>query len=131
MDPESIRGLVRGSQRIELNIQGDTMHLSRDGAEPLVLGIGERALRVDLPGGGWARMKSWWEDEVLLLRRRGPDGARIMEVFLPAEETDTLYVVVELESSHLGGTLAFRRVYRAVPKAETPGSECAVLDRGE
>ncbi len=118
-DGEGLRELLMGGQQLELTVEGERLLLARDGGDPLDLTIGGKAVRVEASEGHTARVKAWWEGEVLVLRRKDANG-RLVEAFLPTDDPQMLYVVVELDSSRMSVPLAFRRVYRAKTSADTP-----------
>ncbi len=120
---EGLRALLLGVQRRELSFEGQHLRLVRDTGDPPELTVGARAIRQKDDFGHSAKVKAWWEDDVLVLRRKDGHGTMV-EAFLPTEDPDMLYVVVELDSTRMAVPLAFRRVYRAYnPEAEAREGE--------
>jgi len=122
---EGLRALLMGGQLIDLSFANDQLNLVRDTGDPLEITVGARAIRQEDSFGHSAKVKAWWEDDVLVLRRKDGHGTMV-EAFLPTDEPDKLYVVVELDSTRMAVPLAFRRVYQAVtPEEEEPEGESA------
>jgi len=122
---EGLRALLMGGQLIDLSFADERLNLVRDTGDPLEITVGARAIRIEDGFGHSAKVKAWWEDDVLVLRRKDGHGTMV-EAFLPTDEPDKLYVVVELDSTRMAVPLAFRRVYRTVtPEGEELEAESA------
>jgi hypothetical protein len=114
-----LRGMLMACERIDLSFAGEHVSISRDGGEALSLEIGARAVKLEDVSGRTLRVKAWWEGEVLVLRSKHEHGS-LQEAFLPTDDPETLYLVVELDSSRMSLPLAFRRVYRAETSSPEP-----------
>ncbi len=128
LDGEGLRALLMGSQLLEMSFVDGQLTVSRGGADPIQLTLGARPERIEDAWGHRSKVQAWWEGEVLVLQRKDRHGT-LVEAFLPSDEPDTIYVVVELDSSRMSVPLAFRRVYRqisgegAVPEDEPTAEE--------